>query len=170
MARRTLNAKEAILLAHAKALEANFQQAVESGEVLDLSVVFIGYSLDVAGAYFFGKDMGAQQDLGLARKWYTVSSSMARITPIMKQFPSLAKAVAGLPSAVVKRLWPDAGIVADLGDQMLAWAVDFQSQEKRPSVPDGDMDMKTSCGTHNHNHDVVDWLTRVSFCLPLSEA
>ena len=133
VAKRTVVAKESIIAAHAAALRANLQRAVVGEEVVNLSVVFLGYSLDVAGAYFFDKTIGAQEDLGLARKWYAVARSMARITPIMKQFPTLAKLVARMPVTLVKRLWPDAGIVADLEEQMLAWVLEHRSREKRAS-------------------------------------
>lgn len=55
------------------------------------------------------------------------------MTPISKQFPMLAKAVAKLPGAVVKRLWPDAGIIADLEEQMLGWVLEHRAREKRSS-------------------------------------
>jgi hypothetical protein len=69
---------------------------------------------------------------------------MARITPIMKQFPSVARAVAKLPGSVVKRLWPDAGIVADLDEQMLGWILEHRAaQEKMRRDPgDGSMESK----------------------------
>jgi cytochrome P450 len=144
MARRTVNAKEAVIATHAAALVENLQRAVEGGEVVDLSVVFLGYSLDVAGAFFFDKDIGAQQDLGLARKWYVVGRSMARITPVMKQFPGLAKVVARLPGAVVKTLWPDAGVVADLEEQMMAWVLEHRAREKKTGSLGGDVGIETS--------------------------
>jgi cytochrome P450 len=134
MGRRMVGVKEGVLVGNAASLRANLRRAVEREEVLDLGVLFIGYSLDVAGAFFFGRDIGAQRDLGLARKWYTVGRSMARMTPILKQFPVLAKAVARLPGPVVRRLWPDAGVIADLEEQMLAWVLEHQAQEKRASV------------------------------------
>jgi cytochrome P450 len=145
MGRRMMGVKEGVLVGNAASLGANLRRAVEMGEVLDLGVLFIGYSLDVAGAFFFGKDIGAQGDLGLARKWYTVGRSMSRMTPIMKQFPVLAKAVARLPGPVVRRLWPDAGVIADLEEQMLAWVLEHQSREKRASGLGGDAaDMASS--------------------------
>lgn len=134
MARRTVSAKKAVLCKSAAALKANLERAEERGEVLDLGIVLIGYSLDVVGAFCFGRDLGAQEGLGLARKWSTVGRSMARITPIMKQFPSLARAVAKLPGDVVKRVWPDAGIVADLDEQMLSWILEHQAREKKGDV------------------------------------
>jgi len=144
MARRTVNVKEAVVSMHAAALVANLQRAVDGGEVFDLSVVFLGYSLDVAGAFFFDKDIGAQRDLGLARKWYVVGRSMARITPVMKQFPSLARVVARLPGSVVKTLWPDAGIVADLEEQMLAWVLEHRAREKKTGSLGRDVGIETS--------------------------
>jgi cytochrome P450 len=146
MGRRMVGVKEGVLVGNAASLRANLRRAVEREEVLDLGVLFIGYSLDVAGAFFFGRDIGAQRDLGLARKWYTVGRSMARMTPILKQFPVLAKAVARLPGPVVRRLWPDAGVIADLEEQMLAWVLEHQAQEKRASVVVGGdaADMATS--------------------------
>lgn len=143
MARRTVNAKKAVLSANTAALAANFKRAAESGEVVDLGILFIGYSLDVVGAFCFGRDLGAQEDLGLARKWYTVGRSMARITPIMKQFPSLAKVVARLPGQVVKRLWPDAVVIADLDKQMLSWILEHRAQDKKARDL-GDVSMESS--------------------------
>lgn len=55
MARRAVNAKESVVAASAAGLVANLARAAEGGEVVDLSVVFLGYSLDVAGAFFFGR-------------------------------------------------------------------------------------------------------------------
>lgn len=146
MARRTVNAKKSVLSASAAALKANLERAAERGEVVDLGIVFIGYSLDVVGAFCFGRNLGAQEDLGLARKWYSVGRSMARITPIMKQFPSLAKVVARLPGAVVKTVWPDACIVADLDEQMMSWILEHRKQEKKASDLDfrADVDMASS--------------------------
>lgn len=144
MARRTVNAKKAGLSANAAALAENLKRAAESGEVVDLGILFIGYSLDVVGAFCFGRDLGAQEDLGLARKWYTVGRSMARVTPIMKQFPSLAKVVARLPGAVVKRLWADAVVIADLDEQMMNWILEHRAQEKKASPSSGDVDTASS--------------------------
>lgn len=144
MARRTVNAKKQGLSANAAALAANLKRAAESGEVVDLGILFIGYSLDVVGAFCFGRDLGAQEDLGLARKWYTVGRSMARVTPIMKQFPSLAKVVARLPGAVVKRLWADAVVIADLDEQMMSWILEHRAQEKKASPSSGDGDTASS--------------------------
>ena len=143
MARRMVNAKKAVLSKNTAALEANLKRAAERGEVVDLGILFIGYSLDVVGAFCFGRDLGAQEDLGLARKWYTVGRSMARITPIMKQFPSLAKVVARLPGAVVKRLWPDACVVADLDEQMLSWILEHRAREKKARDP-GNVSLESS--------------------------
>jgi cytochrome P450 len=144
MGRRMVSMKEPVVCAHARALGRNLQGAAEREEIVDLRVVFLGYSLDVAGAYFFDKAIGAQEDLGLARRWYTVGRSMARITPIMKQFPSLAKVVARLPGAVVKTLWPDAGVVADLEEQMLAWVLEHRSREKTTRCLAGDAGTESS--------------------------
>ena len=133
MARRMVNVKEGIVAGNAAALAANLRQAADREEVIDLGILFLGYSLDVAGSFFFGRDIGAQGDLELAKKWYTVGRSMARVTPIMKQFPSLAIVVARLPGAVVKMLWPDAAVIADLEEQMLAWVLEHQAREKKAS-------------------------------------
>lgn len=65
MARRTVNVKKAGLSANAAALAENLRRASESEEVVDLGILFIGYSLDVVGAFCFGRDLGAQEDLGL---------------------------------------------------------------------------------------------------------
>lgn len=110
------------------------RSAAECGEVLDHSVLFIGYALDVAGAYFFDKAIGAQRNAELAQHWRQVTKSTARITPIMKQLPSLAKVVAKLPSSVVKALVPNASVLADLQDQMLTWGTEFHSNRKGLSV------------------------------------
>lgn len=144
MARRTVGAKKSVLVTSAAALKGNLERAAERGEVVDLGILFIGYSLDVVGAFCFGRDLGAQEDLGLARKWYTVGRSMVRVTPIMKQFPSLAKVVARLPGAVVKRLWPDAVVIADLDEQMMSWILEHRAQEKKTSPGSGDVDTVSS--------------------------
>ena len=144
MARRTVNAKKEGLSANAAALAENLRRASESEEVVDLGILFIGYSLDVVGAFCFGRNLGAQQDLALARKWYTGGRSMARVTPIMKQFPSLAKVVARLPGAVVKRLWPDAVVIADLDEQMMSWILEHRAQETKSSPSSGDRDTASS--------------------------
>jgi cytochrome P450 len=144
MARKTVGAKKGVLSANTAALAANFERAAESGEVVDLGILFIGYSLDVVGAFCFGRDLGAQEDLGLARKWYTVGRSMARITPIMKQFPGLAKVVARMPGAMVKRVWPDAVVIADLDRQMLSWILEHRAQEKKArDLGDGGLESST---------------------------
>lgn len=57
--------KKAGLSANAAALAENLRRASESEEVVDLGILFIGYSLDVVGAFCFGRDLGAQEDLGL---------------------------------------------------------------------------------------------------------
>ena len=68
MARWTVGAKKSVLVASAAALKGNLERAGVSGEVVDLGILFIAYSLDVVGAFCFGRDLGAQQDLALARK------------------------------------------------------------------------------------------------------
>lgn len=134
MMRRRVHANQSILVAETDALVANVQRAAANGEVLDLGVLFIGYALDVVGAYFFDKTIGAQKDAELARNWRQVTKSTARMTPIMKQLPSFAKLVARVPSSAVKSLLPSASVLADLQDQMLTWATEFRSKRMGVSI------------------------------------
>lgn len=140
MMRRRVHANQSILFAETDALVANVQRAAASGEVLDLGVLFIGYALDVVGAYFFDKAIGAQKDAELARNWRQVTKSTARMTPIMKQLPSFAKLVARVPSSVVKSLLPNASVLADLQDQMLTWATEFHSNREGANVLEEEVD------------------------------
>lgn len=51
--------------------------------------------------------------------------------------------VARLPGAVVKRLWPDACVVADLDEQMLSWILEHRAREKKARDP-GNVSLESS--------------------------
>lgn len=64
MARRMVNAKKAVLFKNTAALKANFERAAERGEVVDLGILFIGYSLDVVGGILLWPGSGCAGGFG----------------------------------------------------------------------------------------------------------
>jgi hypothetical protein len=83
-----------------------FESAANNGIAIELGVTFLAFTTDVAGQYFFGESLGLQDDMDKASAWKHATHSVARGTPVIKQFPGILKLALKIPLAVWKKLDP----------------------------------------------------------------
>jgi hypothetical protein len=83
-----------------------FESAANNRIAIELGVTFLAFTTDVAGQYFFGETLGLQDDIEKASAWKHATHSVARGTPIIKQFPGILKLALKIPLAVWKKLDP----------------------------------------------------------------
>jgi hypothetical protein len=87
-------------------LQRAFEAAANNGIAIELGVTFLAFTTDVAGQYFFGEGLGLQDDMKKASAWKHATHSVARGTPVIKQFPDILKLALKIPLAVWKKLDP----------------------------------------------------------------
>ncbi|TVY17339.1 Cytochrome P450 monooxygenase sdnE [Lachnellula arida] len=70
-------------------LSRNLQSCYQSGNVLDLRVTYLAFTTDTICRLAFGGALGLQDDTRGADDWAETMEAVARLTPLIKQFPFL---------------------------------------------------------------------------------
>ncbi|KAK5166725.1 uncharacterized protein LTR77_008269 [Saxophila tyrrhenica] len=91
-----------------------FSKSVQNEEAIELGTVFLAFTTDVAGQYFFSETLGMQDDHGKAAAWKHTTHGIARATPIVKQFPGIMKPALKIPLSVWKIMDPIAAVLLQL--------------------------------------------------------
>jgi cytochrome P450 len=113
-AKAVVNGNTDIIRGQLKKMLRSFDNAAEDGTVLDLSLIFLAFTTDVASTYVLDVPLGMQDDLdGKATQWRNGTRQISANTPLVKQFPWLSIVINLIPLAVWKAVSP--GVASLLG-------------------------------------------------------
>jgi cytochrome P450 len=121
-------------------LQEAFQNAAGSESPLELGVTFLAFTTDVAGQYFFMQAFGMQDDARKAANWKHATHSVARGTPVIKQFPGILKPALSIPLSVWKILDPVTSALVQIQYDMSARAKKFMVDSELTPDPKMDRD------------------------------
>jgi hypothetical protein len=70
-------------------------------EVLDLRITYLAFTTDTICRLAFGGSLGLQDKVEDAKDWAETMAAVARLTPIIKQFPFLITWVKKIPISIL---------------------------------------------------------------------
>ena len=91
-----------------------FERCFEKGEVLELRTRFLAFTTDTVALHSLGQSMGLQSDERRAEEWYRTIRAIAKLTPLLKQFPWVIDVFQNLPVGAVYSIMPDLARVLQL--------------------------------------------------------
>lgn len=95
-------------------LSETFQRYAENREVLELRKTFLAFATDTVALHNLGKSMDLQSDERRAEEWHRTIRTVAKLTPVVKQFPWVTDVVRNLPVGAFKMIMPDLAGVQQL--------------------------------------------------------
>ncbi|KAK3115097.1 hypothetical protein LTR53_005913 [Teratosphaeriaceae sp. CCFEE 6253] len=142
LGKRTVTESIPIIRDQMAKLQEHFETAAGTGTVLDLPLVFLAFTTDVAGQYLLQQDLGMQDDLpGKAQRWKDGTQQLARMTPLVKQFPWLTGPINMIPLSVWRRLDPNVAALMEVNAFVMENAESFlrsvHGRVPDPRKPDG---------------------------------
>lgn len=84
-----------------------FQSSFERGETLELRTRFLAFTTDTVALYSLGQTMGLQGDERRAQEWNQTIRAVAKLTPLVKQFPWSIDISSILPLGMAHLIMPD---------------------------------------------------------------
>jgi cytochrome P450 len=110
--------------------------ASSDGSIVDFNHVSLALTTDVASQYLLHRSLGMQDDLdGKARRWKSAIHQIGKNTPLLKQFPWLAKPMNLVPSSVWERLSADVACLVRVQENIKADAKEFLKSCRAKTKP-----------------------------------
>ncbi|KAK5685004.1 hypothetical protein LTS10_003079 [Elasticomyces elasticus] len=134
LGKRTVNDSIPMIRGQLVKLQQNFETAARTGEVLDLGLVMLAFTTDVAGKYLMNLTLGMQDDAMKARRWKDATHQLAGMTPLVKQFPWLAGPMDLIPIPVWRVIAPNVAALQELQAGVKADARKFLESVQRQEV------------------------------------
>jgi hypothetical protein len=78
----------------------------QSGNVLDLRITYLAFTTDTVCRLAFGGSLGLQDNTSSAEDWAETMEAVARLTPLIKQFPFLISLVKKVPLPLLSYVVP----------------------------------------------------------------
>ena len=126
LSRRAVNDSTPMIRMELAKLTSMLTKASQTKEIVDIPLIFLAFTTDVAGQYLLQHHFGMQDDLnGKALAWKRAIHQIAGLTPIVKQFSWLTEAINLLPTSAWRRLSPDVACLLDLDATVMADAKRF---------------------------------------------
>ncbi|PQE05659.1 cytochrome P450 protein [Rutstroemia sp. NJR-2017a BBW] len=80
---------------------------ISTKEIIDLRVTFLAFTTDTITRYALGESKNLQKNRTLAVEWSSTIRAVAKMTPLMKQFPWMMTAGLYIPISVLQLLMPE---------------------------------------------------------------
>ena len=99
--KRTIAQTEPLLQEHVNLLSEILRKSLAGDEVVDLHLCFLAFALDTVVSHLFDFSLCLLKKPQEASRWKSTMAATAELTPFMRQFSWLSKAVNRLPSTMV---------------------------------------------------------------------
>ena len=104
--KRRIQTLEPVIKEKVDRLILRLSQACQSGDMVNLSYVYSGLTMDVISGYCFGEDMHSLDRDEFGREWLDMLHDGVQIRPIGRHFPLLINTMMDLPPKVMMWLMP----------------------------------------------------------------
>ncbi|KAK4552504.1 hypothetical protein LTR86_010348 [Recurvomyces mirabilis] len=129
--KRTVDQATPMIRSKIEKLLTELQRAMRTGEVIDVNLVFLALTTDIAGYHVLHEELGMQDDLtGKALRWKKGVHQISTNVPLVKQYTWLADVIDLIPSGLWQSMAPDIACLIDLKMTVLKRAKVFLHQQR----------------------------------------
>ncbi|TGO68998.1 hypothetical protein BELL_0796g00030 [Botrytis elliptica] len=119
-----------LILDQVRILSDQFERYLNTKEIIDLRVTFLAFTTDTITRYALGESKDLQENKTLAVDWSATIRAVARITPLMKQFPWMMTVALYIPIDILRFFMPELSRLVQYHAEMRAFAERFLSQQQ----------------------------------------
>ncbi|KAF7952621.1 uncharacterized protein EAE97_002118 [Botrytis byssoidea] len=127
---RAISDAQPLILDQVRILSDQFERYLSTKEIIDLRVTFLAFTTDTITRYALGEMKNLQENKTLAVDWSATIRAVARITPLMKQFPWMMTVALYIPINILRFFMPELFRLVQYHAEMRAFAERFLSQQQ----------------------------------------